>query len=127
MKLVDEIIDDRQKYRNKLSKIDQLISDIEHITEKEENINVVRGYDINKALHKVRTIRRKIKNELEVLDYIGDRVKALRPNILKIQGSAINKDDTLTRLSENKVYNMKIMKDDKDISAEVDRVLKEIC
>ena len=58
---------------------------------------------------------------------IGDRVKGLRPSVLKIQGSAINKDDTLTRLSENKVYNMKIMKDDKDISAEVDRVLKEIC
>ena len=32
--------------------------------------------------------------EINLVLNIGDRVKGLRPSVLKIQGSVINKDDT---------------------------------
>lgn len=67
--LASEALHRKDNLLNKLSKIDQELSDIDHYIEF-VNLNAAQGYKAYKMIKDRRIIRRSIKNELDVLNII---------------------------------------------------------
>lgn len=108
------------KHLDELQKCQQ---DILHMIENEDRMNVVRGYDLAKALHDIRVVRREVKNELEVLNKVIPKMKLIKQTLNCINQQAISVDKKMKKLSENKVYNNRILSEENDIRVSVNKFL----
>lgn len=70
--LATDALHRRTELIEQLSKVDRELSDIAHYIEF-NNLNAAQGYKAYKMEHERRTIRRSIKNEIQVLDIILDK------------------------------------------------------
>ena len=119
------IENDKNKLTKALSNLDKAQQDLLHIIENEEKVNVVRMRDIYNSLRDVRIERRKVKNELEVINEIESVAKHLKPQVVKFCERAERKEKALEDTVVNKRYNNKIMTTNADISKEINRIIEK--
>lgn len=119
------IENDKNKLTKALSNLDKAQQDLLHIIENEGKINVVRMRDIYNSLREVRIERRKVKNELEVINEIENVAKHLKPQVIKFCEKAERKEKALEDTVINKRYNNKIMTTNGDISKEINRIIEK--
>ena len=91
------IENDKNKLTKALSNLDKAQQDLLHIIENEGKINVVRMRDIYNSLREVRIERRKVKNELEVINEIENVAKHLKPQVIKFCEKAERKEKSIRR------------------------------
>lgn len=124
--MYDSVLDleQRSSMLNKhLDELQKCQQDILHMIEKEDKMNVVRGYDLAKALHDIRVIRREVKNELEVLNKVIPKIKFVKQTLNCINQQAVSIDKKMKKLSENKVYNNRILSEENDIRVSIEKFL----
>ena len=119
------IENDKNKLTKALSNLDKAQQDLLHIIENEEKVNVVRMRDIYNSLRDVRIERRKVKNELEVINEIENVARHLKPQVVKFCERAERKEKALEDTVVNKRYNNKIMTTNADISKEINRIIEK--
>ena len=119
------IENDKNKLTKALSNLDKAQQDLLHIIENEEKVNVVRMRDIYNSLRDVRIERRKVKNELEVINEIENVARHLKPQVVKFCERAEKKEKALEDTVVNKRYNNKIMTTNADISKEINRIIEK--
>lgn len=86
LKILEEANDKKEFLSNRLCRIDQEISDIEHYTEFSENLNVYQGWLAYKLLKKRLEERRIIKNELQMLNGANETIDILKKAVKQIEG-----------------------------------------
>lgn len=119
------IENDKNKLTKALSNLNKAQQDLLHIIENEEKVNVVRMRDIYNSLRDVRIERRKVKNELELINEIENVAKHLKPQVIKFCERAEKKEKVLEDTVINKRYNNKIMTTNADISKEINRIIEK--
>ena len=119
------IENDKNKLTKALSNLDKAQQDLLHIIENEEKVNVVRMRDIYNSLRDVRIERRKVKNELELINEIENVAKHLKPQVIKFCERAEKQEKVLEDTVINKRYNNKIMTTNADISKEINRIIEK--
>lgn len=108
LSIYNKINEDFQSLNKELSQIDLYIQDILH---KIENIkfNACEGYKFAKMIHEARIKRRTIKNELEPLFLLKQFTNKNLQSLKNAQKTIVKKDNLLTNLTENKIYNPRIV------------------
>ena len=119
------IENDKNKLTKALSNLNKAQQDLLHIIENEEKVNIVRMRDIYNSLRDVRIERRKVKNELELINEIENVAKHLKPQVIKFCERAERKEKALEDTVVNKRYNNKIMTTNADISKEINRIIEK--
>ena len=119
------IENDKNKLTKALSNLNKAQQDLLHIIENEETVNIVRMRDIYNSLRDVRIERRKVKNELELINEIENVAKHLKPQVIKFCERAERKEKALEDTVVNKRYNNKIMTTNADISKEINRIIEK--
>ena len=119
------IENDKNKLTKALSNLDKAQQDLLHIIENEEKVNIVRMRDIYNSLRDVRIERRKVKNELEVINEIESVAKHLKPQVVKLCERVEKKEKVLEDTVVNKRYNNKIMTTNADISKEINKIIEK--
>ncbi len=119
------IENDKNKLTKALSNLNKAQQDLLHIIENEEKVNIVRMRDIYNSLRDVRIERRKVKNELELINEIENVAKHLKPQVVKFCERAERKEKALEDTVVNKRYNNKIMTTNADISKEINRIIEK--
>jgi len=106
----NSINEEFNKLSHELSQSDLMEQDILHRIEK-GGFNASEGYNLSKMLYLNRVERRKTKNELAPIrklkqSFIDINIKSLKDTY----DSIIRKDKILKNLTENKVYNNRVLR-----------------
>lgn len=120
-----KIENDKNRLTRVLNRLEKAQQDLLHIIENEEKVNVVRMRDIYNSLRDIRRERRKVKNELLLIEEVQPMAKRLKPQIIGFCNKAENKENTLETISSNKTYKNRIMQSNTDISKEIYRIIQE--
>lgn len=119
------IENDKNKLTRALNNLDKAQQDLLHIIENEEKVNVVRMRDIYNSLRDIRRERRKVKNELSLINEIQPVATRLKPQIVSFYNKAEKKENVLENICDNRTYKNRIMKTNGDVSKEINRIIEE--
>lgn len=96
-----------------LKKIDQEIQDLLHVIEL-GTFDAAKGSQILKQLKKARQERRRVKNDLELLDPIKEFISYAKPSEKNI-GQSIGKLRNVVNVQEHRTYRMRVRTDLQDM------------
>jgi len=101
---------DFNRLSHELSQADLMEQDILHLIEK-GGFNACEGYNLSKQLFENRKQRRKVKNEWTLLRKLKQSFIDMNMQGLKeTHESIVRKDKILKNLTENKVYNPRVLR-----------------
>jgi len=124
-----DVFDDIEKecidLKTKLRNLDVALQDINHYIEN-NNFNASQGYILAKSIKELRKERRNIKNELDTLSYLKKNfVNKSKNNLKSVNGQIQKEDEKLCYLTENKIYNPRIIDLDNIDIYEILNILNE--
>ena len=119
LEIADSFNTRKKLLEKRLSELDKCQVDLLHMIENEDSLNVVRGYDLCKAIKDVRTERRQIKNELHILDVLVPKIIPIRNNLLATVNKAKEIESKSNYFSNNKIYNPRQINIKNDIRIEI--------
>ena len=124
LELADSFNIRKKLLEKRLSELDKCQVDLLHMIENEDSLNVVRGYDLCKAIKDVRTERRQIKNELHILDVLVPKIIPIRNNLLTTVNKAKEIESKSNYFSNNKIYNPRQINIKNDIRIEIKNLVE---
>lgn len=75
IEMINKVNDEYNYYKSELGKLDRMRSDILHLIESKDNMNVVQGYKYSKALQLICKERRSVKNNLSAITHLMHKTK----------------------------------------------------
>ena len=126
LEIMDSFSTRKKLLEKKLSELDKGVIDVEHEIEAEESLNVVRGYDLCKAIKDIKVERRKIKNELHILDVLVPKIIPIKNNLLVTVNKAKEIESKSNYFSNNKIYNPRQINLNNDIRIEIKKLIEGV-
>lgn len=106
---IKETDEEYAKLNKELSRLDMMQQDVLHLIESDIKFNAAEGYFYAKKLQEIRIARRLIKNELQPIISLRSSMFKYRTEFGKIESKVKNMDSKLQYLSDNKIYNNKVL------------------
>lgn len=122
MILIEKAKKDRDLLRTAESRLDKMLSDIEHKLENMDKFNLYEGYEMAKSISIIRKRRRQVKEEFQTINLFLKYLNGYSSNNENIE----NTYRSLKGISDKKIYNNRVLKMDNDVIQEVERVLREV-
>lgn len=122
MILIEKAKKDRDLLRTAESRLDKMLSDIEHKLENMDKFNLYEGYEMAKSISIIRKRRRQVKEEFQTINLFLKYLNGYSSNNENIE----NTYRSLRGISDKKIYNNRVLKMDNDVIQEVERVLSEV-
>jgi len=122
IQILNEVEENRNHLREKLSDLELAEQDLLHKAENEE-LNIIQGYDIYKGIHDIRNTRRVLKNELKGLEELVKTTNGLRPTVIKVKDRISDEYVKLCVNMNTRKYNPRKLNIHNDIRIEVKTII----
>ena len=126
LELVNSFDTRKKLLEKRLSELDKCQVDLLHMIESEDSLNVVRGYDLCKAIKDIRVERRQVKNELQILDVFVPKIVPIKNNLLITVNKAKEMETKSNYISRNKFYKPRQINIKADIRLEVRKLIEGV-
>ena len=126
LELVNSFDTRKKLLEKRLSELDKCQVDLLHMIESEDSLNVVRGYDLCKAIKDIRAERRQVKNELQILDVFVPKIVPIKNNLLITVNKAKEMETKSNYISRNKFYKPRQINIKADIRLEVRKLIEGV-
>ena len=126
LELVNSFDTRKKLLEKRLSELDKCQVDLLHMIESEDSLNVVRGYDLCKAIKDIRVERRQVKNELQILDVFVPKIVPIKNNLLITVNKAKEMETKSNYISNNKFYKPRQINIKADVRLEVRKLIEGV-
>ena len=126
LELVNSFDTRKKLLEKRLSELDKCQVDLLHMIESEDSLNVVRGYDLCKAIKDIRVERRQVKNELQILDVFVPKIVPIKNNLLITVNKAKEMETKSNYISRNKFYKPRQINIKADVRLEVRKLIEGV-
>lgn len=123
LEIVDSFTIRKKALEKRLGELDKGQVDVLHLIENESSLNIIRGYDLCKAIKDIRVERRQIKNELHILDVIVPKIIPIKNSLLVTVNKAKEVENKSNYFSNNKIYNPRQINLNNDIRIEIKKLI----
>ena len=126
LEIMDGLTGRETLLQKRLGVLDKAQDDMLHMIENEDKINVVRGYDLCKAMKNIREERRNVKDELKVMQSLIPKISPMKNNILIAINRAKSIDTKSDYLHKSKSYSPKQINFNNDIRIEIKKLIEGV-